>query len=88
MVELMGHTGFSAYAVCIPRAAPSPRIRIKRARGRSPAGGGPFDLSVTERMPMSRIAVPRNSEKKQAAIVINKLHKKIGSEVSAEIQIK
>jgi hypothetical protein len=47
-------------------------MRIKRARGRSPGGGGPFDLSVTARTPMSRIAVPRNSEKKQAAIVMSK----------------
>jgi hypothetical protein len=63
----LGHTGFNAKAVCMPSETPSPRKVIRRTRGISPVGGGPFALSVTASKTISRIAVPRNSEKKQAA---------------------
>ena len=50
--------------ICIPRAAPRPRRSRKRMRGRRPFGGALFFLSVAARTTKQRIAVPKNSQKK------------------------
>jgi hypothetical protein len=42
-----------------------PKIVMKSAKGTSPAGGGPFFLSVIAITTMSKTAVAINSEKKQ-----------------------
>jgi len=63
------HTGFTPKAVSIPSEIPMPRKAIKTTRGTNPAGGGPLFLSVAAQTAKRSIAVPRNSEKKQAATV-------------------
>jgi len=50
--------------VCIPIAAARPPRRRKRVRGRRPFGGALFFLSVAARTTKQRIAVPKNSQKK------------------------
>ncbi len=47
-----------------------PRMRMKSARGVSPAGGGPLARSEKESTQMRRTAVPRNSSKKHETFVM------------------
>ena len=50
--------------VSIPSEVPMPSMVMNSAKGASPAGGGPFFLSVTARTAMRKTAVAMNSEKK------------------------
>ena len=62
--------GLRANEVSIPSDALIPKSVMKSTKGTSPAGGGPFFLSVTAMMTMSKIAVPMNSEKKDDTAVM------------------
>lgn len=62
--------GLMAYEVSIPIDAPMPKIVMKSAKGTSPAGGGPFFLSVMAMTTISKTAVAMNSEKKHETDVI------------------
>lgn len=55
--------------VCMPKQTPRPNKVRKSTRGKSPAGGGPFLLSVAARIMSINRKVPRNSEKKAPAFV-------------------
>jgi hypothetical protein len=88
-VKILGpksRAGLTANEVSMPSDVLMPNNVMKSARGTSPAGGGPFFLSVTAMITMSKIAVPMNSEKKDETDVmygsckfINKSIKRWGS---------
>ena len=72
-VKILGpksRAGLMANEVSIPSEAVMPKTATKSAKGTSPAGGGPFFLSVTAIMTISKSAVAMNSEKKQETGVI------------------
>ena len=59
-------TGFRPYEVSMPSEAPWQKSMKNSPRGTKPFGGGPLLSSVSTSTEMTRNAVPRNSEKKQA----------------------
>ena len=60
--------------VCIPNPRESPSKVRNITKGRRPDGGAAFFLSVAAIIIKARMAVPRNSEKKDDAAVIYSIY--------------